>query len=249
MKPGNQGFPEARPLPLLERLGARRRGLPEERQPGCAALLQSCRVLPSRGDPQREESPIRGLRDKSTGFPSSAREGAGKVGGGRSGVRPSAPGGRLGGAGRPSTSPSADRRADGGATGCGRDRARGAAGSACSTGRRTPAVPGLQAALPAAAAAELLRAVLLLRLLHRGAGRGAGPALPGPGDPLGRRGVGDVCRLRAGSAVPGERARGGGARGALGPWEGGGAEQRWHPHKGETQEWVTDFEAMATPQR
>lgn len=43
------------------------------------------------------------------------------------------------------------------------------------------------------------------------------------------------------------------AAGHAGPWSlggaGGGAEQRWHPHKGETQEWVTDFEAMATPQR
>lgn len=167
---------------------------------------------------------------------------------GTRGARPAAPGGAPAGlAGLLLLC--ADRRADGGAMGCGRGRARGAAGSACSAGRRTPAVPGLQAALPAATAAELLRAVLRFRLLYCGAGRGAGPALPGPGGSPGRRDVGDVCRLRAGSAVPGERAQGSGARGALVAGRGrGGAERRWHPHKGETQEWVPDFEAMATPQ-
>lgn len=51
MKLGNWDFPDARPLLLLERLGAKRRGLPTEREPGCATLLQSCRMLPSRSDP------------------------------------------------------------------------------------------------------------------------------------------------------------------------------------------------------
>jgi hypothetical protein len=139
-----------------------------------------------------------------------SREGASKAGGGRSGRGQWLLGGASAGlAGRPLAAISADCQENGGTEGCGPDRARGAAGSARSAGRRAPAVLGLQAALPAAAAAELLRAVLRLRLLHRGAGRGAGPALPGPGDPHGCRGVGDVCRLRSGPAVPGERVHGG----------------------------------------
>lgn len=110
----------------------------------------------------------------------------------------------------------------GGAAGRGWGRSPGAAsaavaaGTAGAPGRPAPAVPGLQAALPAAAAAALLRAVLGLRLLHRGAGRGAGPPLRSPGDPHRRRGVGDVRWLRAGPDVPGERARGG--EGAPGSW-------------------------------
>lgn len=55
---GQPGLPRHQATaPEFGKTGARRRGLAAEWEPGCAALLQSCKELPRRGDLERERSP------------------------------------------------------------------------------------------------------------------------------------------------------------------------------------------------